>query len=170
MINKTALGKLKFCTMANKPKISASMLHKISLEIANGRPLWALVMLNCYDDSVALGALRKLANRRIPGRQLNKMSNQALEGLSQGRCISELNGKCADRIKALERRCRLKEVKRMARVRERNSANYLTSLINKDTRINLTLVRSRIRQAPERNRLNSRLFKGEERNLEYNYP
>lgn len=156
--------------MANKPKISANMLHKISLEIAHGRPLWALVMLNCYDDSGASGALRKLANQRIHRRKLNKISDQALEGLSQGRCISELNDKCADRIKTLERRCRLNEIKRMARVRERRSANFLTSLINKDTRINLTLVRSRIRQAPERNRLNSGLFKGGERNLEYNYP
>jgi len=143
------------------------MLHRISLEIARGRPLWAIVMLNSYNNSAGTGALRRLASQRISRGQSRNMSPHILQELTQGKCLSELGDEYSDNIKTLERGIRLKETKKRERIRASQNASYIASLKIKAVRKSLTLPSSARREKVDRNRLKRGFFPGVNQQVKY---
>lgn len=147
-------------TMRNKSKISASMLNRTCIELAQDRPLWALIMLNSYDNSPSTKALRRLAIRKIDKWHYDSLSAALVKEIVNGRPLSDFSDEHSKSIKRHEIAARIRATRINSKFREEQRRLFLDHLKTKlDGRI-VPATTSIRRDRIVRNRLTNRLHKG----------
>ena len=147
-------------TTENKSKISASMLNRTCLEIAQDRPLWALIMLNSYDNSPLTKALRSLAIKKIDKWQYDSLSTEIVKEIVNGRALSDFSYEHSESIKICEIAARIRATRINRKIWEERNLLFLQHLKNKMDGTIFSATRSIRRDRIVRNRLINRLYKG----------